>query len=238
VLVVLCVSVIWSLPWRRLRMALVVATGAISVLNFAAKADVNGTLARAAIVDVPTVGPTPLKSGTSYIEQYVVSAFEVAAPPSGDPLPPSQRGWLDAYRQIADRIVGPTGRHGPAPAVLMTADEPLLNNNDVALAAQLDRHQTLSVQLAQDPSEPQQEGWYEALLQKLPPPSVLVSVNRPARDYQVVAGREPIASPTLLRAARALGFRRLGSVELPDGRRVTISRRLAQGAHGARPQSR
>ncbi len=224
----LCVFVIWRLPSPRLRISLIGAACLASAISFLSQADFSAEISRPWMANVPAIGTVPVKTDSSHIERYVIAAFEASAPPPAQPFPDTERGWLDAYGAISRRIAEYSATEHVHPVVLMSADEPLLNNNDVALAARLDDRLDLPVRLAPVPTRTSGPAWRRSVLSAPPAANVLVGVDRPAFDYRATPTPQALDSKPWEKAARSLGFRSMGSFELPDGRRVSVSARVSR----------
>jgi 4-amino-4-deoxy-L-arabinose transferase-like glycosyltransferase len=211
-LVALSVAGVWSLRRPRVRGVVVGALVLVCALNVVMKANVTSALSGNETVDVPGIGDTPVLYGNGYIHDYVFGAFEARRESSTHPLPDSQKRWLAAYRELAG--------HARAGALTgLATQEPLVNPNNLTLAARLHQHEDLPVvPLAAEAS-------YRELLSRPPAPDVLVTVSRVGLSYPALAGGEAIDQRRMRRAARSLGFEQVAEVELPNDRSAIVMRR-------------
>jgi 4-amino-4-deoxy-L-arabinose transferase-like glycosyltransferase len=223
--VALVVASIWSLPWRRVRAALIAGLIAVSAVNAVMKADVVKAVSGAEIVDVPGVAAAPVLKGRGYIQGYMVGALEANPPSATEPLPESQKQWLPAYRRLVAGIRGAARKQEDLPLVGLATLEPLLNPNNLTLAARLTFHQDLPVAALSAPPRGATLGSYRTLLSQAPCPSVLITVSRLGLSYRVLTGEQTLDQKLLRRAAASLGFARLVSVALPNARHAIVMRR-------------
>jgi hypothetical protein len=215
-LAALGVTALLRLPWRPARRALIAGLIAVSALNLAMKADVIGGLSRTQRAGIPGFGRVPVLDGQGYIQGYVLAALEAKAPSPMQPLPASAKGWLPAYARIAQSVT-PQGGGGTAIVDLAT-DEPLLNANDLILAARLREHRDLTVNLL--PGGASLGG----------SPDAVITVSRVGFSYFALSGHRDADQGLLERAAAGLGVRCSGTVALPDARTAVVSTRSAAGS--------
>jgi 4-amino-4-deoxy-L-arabinose transferase-like glycosyltransferase len=224
-LVALSVAGIWTLRRPRLRGLVAGALVVVCALNLAMKANMTSALSGSETVDVPGLGATPLLQGDGYIHDYVLSSLEASRPSSTRPLPESQKRWLPAYRQL----VGQIRAHGPSraglPVVGLATQEPLVNANNLTLAARLRFHENLAVVPLGAPAGAATATSYRQLLSRAPAPDVLVTVSSLGLSYAVLTGGVSIDQRLMRLAARSLGFERVAAVELPGERRAIVSAR-------------
>jgi hypothetical protein len=223
-LVALGVAALWRLPWRAARRALIAGLIAVSVMNLVMKADVIGGLSGTARASVPGFGEVPVVAGQGYIQGYVVSSFEARPVSATQPLPSSVKRWLPTYDRIVEAIMQPAHANGYTPLVDLATDEPLLNANDLILAARLHQHRDLIVNLIAGPPGAATAASYRHLLTGGPlRPNVVVTVSHVALSYYTLTGLHDIDQGLLERASTALGLRCSAGLALPDGRRAIVS---------------
>ena len=219
------------LPWRRVRLALAVACVGVAAVNVLAKADVIGWLSQERSARLPLAGTVAVLSGRGYIQGYVLGSLETPPGPPTRPLPGSQRGWSGAYRTLSAVIVEAARRAHVAPVVDLATDEPLLNANDLVLAARLRYRLDLAVSLLPGLPAPAGAGAYaEVLSARAEHPAFLVTVSRVALSYFTLQGLSDPDQGLLERGAAVLGWRCLAAVGLPDGRVAVVSGRARPGA--------
>jgi 4-amino-4-deoxy-L-arabinose transferase-like glycosyltransferase len=224
-LVTLAVAGIWTVRRPPLRVVIAGVLVVVCAINLAMKANVTAALSGSETVDVPGLGVTPLLGGNGYIHRYVLSALEEPRPSPTRPLSESQKRWLPAYRQIVERIRTHRPSGGRSPVVGLATQEPLVNANNLTLAARLRFHEHLSVTPLGAPAGAASSSSYRELLSRAPAPDVLVTVSSLGLSYAVLTGGVAIDQGLMRRAAGSLGFARVASVELPGGRRAIVSAR-------------
>ncbi len=185
-LVALGVATLLRLPWTGVRRALIAGLVALSALNLVMKADIIGGLSGTPQARVPGFGAVPVVSGAGYIQGYVASALEARAVPAPGPLPPSARQWLPAYARIVQIALRGARHHAGAPVIDLATDEPLLNDNDLILAARLHDHRDVTVNLVPAPPGAASAAGYARLLQGAP--DAVVTVGRPGFSYSPCRG--------------------------------------------------
>jgi hypothetical protein len=216
-LVALGVAALLRLPWRVARRALIAGLIAVSALNLVMKADVIRGLSDSAQANVPGFGKVPVLAGQGYIQGYVLGSLEAKSVSATEPLPPSTRQWLPAYVRIVHTLAP-----GRVPVADLATDEPLLNANDLILAARLHERRDLTVNLLPGPPGPATPARYQALLMG-PRPDVVITVSGVGVSYFALTGLRDADQAALEQAATGLGYRCVGAVALPDGRRAILS---------------
>jgi hypothetical protein len=171
------------------------------------------------------VAAAPVLKGRGYIQGYMVGALEANPPSATEPLPESQKRWLPAYRRLVAGIRGAARKQEDLPLVGLATLEPLLNPNNLTLAARLTFHQDLPVAALSAPPRGATLGSYRTLLSQAPCPSVLITVSRLGLSYRALTGEQTLDQKLLRRAAASLGFARLVSVALPNARHAIVMRR-------------
>ncbi len=221
-LVALAVAAIWRLPWRLARAGLVTGLAAVAALNVVAKTDALSALSRDRSLHLPALGATPVVVGDGYIQGYVLGSFETVSPSPTHPLPDSQKGWLPAYQRIVSRVRTLAPSPGSARVVGLATSEPLVNANNLTLAARLRFHEDLPVRVLGFPSGTVTSASYRHLLEGAQAPNVLVTVSRLGLNYVALTGGVAVDQSVIRRTARSLGFRPAGAVSLPDARRAFV----------------
>jgi len=237
-LVALTVAALLRVPWRIPRRILVCALIAVSGLNLVMKADVTSSLSGYNTATIPSLGAVPVLLGQGYIQGYVLGSLEARSVSATQPLPVSQRGWLPAYASIVMKILGLARQGGYAPEVALATDEPLLNANDLTLAARLHHRRDLSVRLLPGPPGPASLTAYERLLTSGGmTPKVVVTVTHVGVSYFALTGLRDVDQGLLEEASAAVGFTCGAGIELPDGRVAVVSWRGPGHTSAAAPTS-
>ena len=235
-LIVLAVAALFTVRRRGLRSAVVAALVVVCAVNVVMKADVTDALSSRERMSVPGVGSVPVLDGLGYIQSYVIESTETAFGSATQPLPRSQRDWLSAYQRIVSSILDLAHAGHYRPVVDLATDEPLLNANDLTLAARLQAHRDLPVTLLPGPAGASTLASYERLLHRaVIRPNVIVTVTRVGLSYFALGGLKDADQGLLERASEAAGFSCGAAIPLPDGRLAVVSRR-APGLRG-RPTS-
>jgi hypothetical protein len=233
--IVLVVAALITVPWRIPRRVVIGALIAASVFNVVMKADAVRGLSGSSSVTVAGFGRVPVAHGDGYIQGYVLGSEETRAGSATQPLPASQRGWLPAYAQIVREIFDIADERRVTPVVQLATSEPLVNANDLTLAARLDFKRDLTVALLPGPPGPASLASYEQTLrQARPTPNVLVTVSTVGfTSYFALGGLRNADQGLLERAATVAGFPCAAGIPLPDGRTAVISWRTSPTAAGS-----
>jgi hypothetical protein len=220
--VALAVAGAWRIPWRPARLAVVGLMVAVALLNTVMKANVIGPVSERHAVDLPRAPDLPVTDGLGYIQGYVVGALEAPRPPATKPLSAEAVGWLPAYERIAAALTPLDEALGRAPTVVLATYEPLLNPNNVALAARLRMRRDLPVRGLVGPPGPPAVASYRRVLSEANP-DALITVSRIGLSYSAATGSRDLDQPTLRRAARSLGYLPRSTVALPNARTAVIA---------------
>jgi 4-amino-4-deoxy-L-arabinose transferase-like glycosyltransferase len=202
-LVALAVAGIWSLRQPAVRGVLVAALIAVCALNLVAKANVVDAFWESE------------QHQNGYIQNYVIGALEARQGPSTHPLPDSQKRWMAAYREVVEHIGRPR-------VTALATDEPLVNVNDLTLAARLRLHEDLPVLTLSAPAGPPTQSAYREVLSREPVADVLVTVSRLGLSYPALTGGQSIDQQLMRRTARSLGFTQVATVALPNDRSAIL----------------
>jgi 4-amino-4-deoxy-L-arabinose transferase-like glycosyltransferase len=225
-LVALAVAAVFAVPWRVPRRLLIGGLIGVSALNLIMKADLVGGLSDSAVANVPGLGKVPVLAGQGYIQGYVLGSLEARPGPATQPLPISQRAWMPAYRRTVEAIFRLARRGHHAPVVALATDEPLINANDLTLAARLQLRRDLLVTLLPGPPGAATLPAYEQLIERAPgKPNTLITVTHVGLSYFALSGLKDIEQGLLERASAAVGFACGSGISLPDGRVAVVSSR-------------
>jgi len=198
---------------RGLRVAFGVAFVAVSLAALLAKSGSLAFAARERSVHLPGLGSVVVSDGRGVVQQIVADAgYDIGSP--ARPLPPEQRGWLPLERRVAGWAIDAARAAGEPAHLTLGLDDPLFGNTRVHLAGQLWYHQDLAVDYLRAAVGGDTEAAYRRQLDSPRPENELVTGQ--ARAGSTITRRKVEA------AARSLGFERVGSLRLPDGRRVWL----------------
>ena len=223
-LAALAVAALFAVPWRAIRSGVLAALVAACALNLVMKADIWSGSSSRDQVSLPGLGSVPVLDGLGYIQSYVIASDEGEYASATAPLPVSQRGWLPAYVRIVATIFRLARASHHRPVVDLATDEPLLNVNDLTLAARLRYRRELVVNLLPGPPGPATFSSYQRLLGAAQiQPNVLVTVTHVGLSYFALSGRKDIQQGLLEQASEARGFSCGAGVPLPDGRVAVVS---------------
>src|SRR5205823_7468919 len=107
-----------------------------SVLNLVSKADVWRAVSQPAGPTLPVVGTIPVINGESFPTYELRTAgYQVGSPTQS--WPAAARGWIDADRMTAARLLSIARGHGREPVFFLGSRNPLFNTNTIGLAGRL-----------------------------------------------------------------------------------------------------
>ncbi len=194
---------------------LVSASVAVLALNTAAAADPTTVLARPRAVQLPWVGDAVLVNGVGVIQNYTRGGQ--LHPTDGQLTDAQGRAWHAAQVRVARQL----DELGPAFTTFGFRHR-LLNLNTVQLEQLLEGRPALAVTMVDPVSVPND---VEAMTDYLTTGSATTAcLVLTARGQSFEIG--PVVDPDLMaQAARAAGFHRRATVELPDRRTVVVWRR-------------
>lgn len=134
-------------------------------------------------------------------------------------------GWLRADRALVRKLEGLAGPRGEFPVAALASRHRVLNTNTLQLASMAEnRHGLPLIQLEAEPTDAVATYREQLSDGALGAPSVLVTMDRNTDDF------DPLVTQAYAEAAaRRLGFRRIDTMRLPDGRQLRIWQR--RGTH-------
>jgi hypothetical protein len=212
-LVVLGVAAAAALPARGVRVVLATGLVVVSVGAVLSKSGWVAPLATARSVSVPGLGSVVVTDGRGIIQGVVAGAGYDIGPPT-HPLPKLHRGWLPLEREVVGWSLDYAHSRGQPLHLTLGLDDLLFGNSRLILAAQLWYHRFLPVDY----------------LRSFPDGDTVASYRRqlvsPRPENELITGAErhgrTITQSKVEAAARSLGFARLKSFKLPDGRKIWI----------------
>ena len=211
-LVVLGVVATAGIPVRLLRVALASLLVAVSLGAVASKSGFFGPLARVREAAVPGLGDVPVTDGRGIIQLEVAGdGYDIGK--VTDPLPALHRHWLGAAREVIGWSMRRADARQEPLNITLGLDDRIFGNSRLILAAQLWYHRYQPVDYLTSSDGDTVASYRRQLLE-------------PRRENALVSG-ELAAPATVTRArveaaARSLGFVRVKSFKLPDGRKIWL----------------
>jgi 4-amino-4-deoxy-L-arabinose transferase-like glycosyltransferase len=192
--------------------ALVVAIGA---LNLAATSSTWGGLAEAHLVSTPGFGEQPWIDGVP----RTVDAVRVQVPGPATRFVDRDRGWPEADKSLAGVLLHEiyTGHLETGVAAFASRNR-AISSNSVQLALLLDYRTTVAfTQLEAEPNDTVANYVKQLTDPEHGPPAMLITMSSDAEDFPPIVTQAKAEA-----AARKLGFRRVWTRVLPDGRQLRV----------------
>jgi hypothetical protein len=205
-LVVLSLAVASRVPWPAARTGLAAALVAVALGNAAMKSGAVGALAEPRDAGVPGLGTLPVTDGRDVLGREAAASGYAVDPTSR--LPAFHERWRAWQREAVARIAAEAERTGEPGRGVLAADNLLVTNTSLGLAATLER---LPLRVGWLKPEPDTRAEYVRQLEEGEARFALVLDSPPG----AVGGLTPARADA---AADALGFRLLARLRLPDGR--------------------
>ena len=214
-LVVLAVVAAAAVPARAVRLALATALAAVSLVTLTSKSGSGRSARDRPQPRSPGLGPA---AGDRRPRDHPGRGCRATATTSGrvtQPLPAMNRRWLPLARDVVGWSLGRAQQRREPLDLSLGLDDRIFGNSRLILAAQLWYYRYLPVDYLHAPSGGDPVASYR---------SQLLS---PRREDALITGDPPpngssIARSDVERAARSLGFVRVKSFRMPDGRRLWI----------------
>ncbi len=212
-LVILAVAAAASVPARTVRIALGSAVAVVSLGALLSKSGWVAPLATVRTASVPGLGSVLVTDGTGKIQRVVAGAgYDIG--PVTHPLPNMHRRWLPVERQVVAWSLAQANARRQPLNLTLGLDDLLFTWSRLTLAAQLWFHRYLSVDyLRSFPDGDTVASYRRQLVSPLLENALITGDVRPGRT---------ITRSKVEAAARSLGFVRLKSFTLPDGRTIWI----------------
>jgi hypothetical protein len=214
VLVVLGVAAAASIPTRAVRISLAAVLVAVSFGNVLSKSGWFEPLARTRTVAAPGFGQVLVTDGRGLIQREV-GGDGYAIRPLTQPLPAMHRRWLPLAREVVGWSLHRAEQRGEPLNLTLGLDDRIFGNSRLILAAQLWYHRFLPVDY----------------LNAFPGGDTAASYRRqllsPKPENALVTGEPPPSGSSITRskveaAARSLGFARVRTFTMPDGRKIWL----------------
>jgi 4-amino-4-deoxy-L-arabinose transferase-like glycosyltransferase len=199
---------------------------AITLANLAATSTLWDDLSKPRLVDVPAFGHLPWIGGVP----QAVGAIRVQAPGSESHFDERDHGWTRVDEELADVLLEPLGPGGTQPLATFASRNRVTSTNSVQLAAVLRAHRTIPLtQIVAEPTD-SVANYTRQLGPEFGSPSVLVTMSRNTEDFP-----PEITQAYAETAAKKLGFRRIRTFELPDGRSLYVWQKRAAASPAPSP---
>lgn len=199
---------------RGVAAAVAAAFVALGMLNLAANSSLWDSLAKPRLVEVPGFGELPWMNGIP----HTVSAIRVQVPGPESRFDSRDRGWTEADRRLASVVLRELEAGTDSPVASFASRNRAISSNSVELAALL-YHET-PIPFSQLNAEPADSiAIYRHQLRDpdFGKPSMLITMSRNTEDFPPLITQSKAEA-----AARAVGFRRIWQMTLPDGRKVRL----------------
>lgn len=194
--------------------AVVALTGIVAALNLVANSNVSDGLSRMRFIDLPVLGGQPWIGGVP----HAIAALRVQIPGPDTHFVERDKGWPLVDERLADLLIQPIGPGGYPPVVAFASRHRLISTNSVGLAALLKYHRGIPfTQLTAEPSDTVGNYARELSDPALPEQTALVTMSSNEGDFPPL-----VTQPYAEIAARRLGFHRLRTMRLPDGRILRV----------------
>jgi 4-amino-4-deoxy-L-arabinose transferase-like glycosyltransferase len=213
-LVILGVTAAASIPVRVVRMVVACSLVAVSIGAVVSKSGWVEPLAQVRTVSVPGLGRESLTDGRGIIQDEVLGdGYDIG--PVTRPLPAIHREWLPLARRVVGWSLRRAKHEGEPLSLTLGLDDRIFGNSRLILAAQLWFHRYLPVHYLRSFVAGDTVSAYRRQLLLPQPKNALVTGQPPPNGSTITRWKVEVA-------ARSLGFVRVKSFEMPDGRRIWI----------------
>jgi 4-amino-4-deoxy-L-arabinose transferase-like glycosyltransferase len=221
-LVILGVIAAASLPRPRVRFALAAVFVVVSIGAVFSKSGFVAPLATPRSVSVPALGRVLVTDGSGIIQREIAGDGYKVTPLTSPPAA-MHRQWLPVARDVVDASLRLAARRGVPLKLTLGLDDRIFGNSRLIFAAQYWHHFYLPVDYLQAAAGGDSVSSYRHQLAS------------PTRENALVTGEPPPNGSSITRskvetAARSLGFKRIRSFSLPDGRTIWLWWRAEAGA--------
>ena len=212
-LVILGVTAAASVPARTVRLALAGILVAVSLSAALSKSGWVEPLAKVRTVAVPGLGRVSLTDGRGIIQTEVAGdGYDIGR--VTQPLPSMHRRWLPLARDVVGWSLRHAERRGQTLVLTLGLDDRIFANSRLILASQLWFHRFLPVDYLRPYPDGDKVAAYRRQLLSPQPVNALITGEPPTVTS--------ITRKKVETAARSLGFIRLKSFTMPDGRKIWI----------------
>jgi hypothetical protein len=213
-LVVLGVTAAASIPTRAVRVALACILVVVSLAAVLAKSGWFEPMAKTRTVAVPGLGRVPVTEGRGLIQREVGGdGYDIT--PVTHPLPAMHRRWLPLARDVVAWSLQRAEERGEPLNLTLGLDDRIFGNSRLTLAAQLWFHRYLSVDYLSAFAGGDSIASFHHQLLSPQPENALITGEPPPSGSKITRSKVETA-------ARALGFVRVKSFAMPDGRTIWL----------------
>jgi 4-amino-4-deoxy-L-arabinose transferase-like glycosyltransferase len=213
-LVILAVTAAASIPARAVRVAVASVLVVFSLGAVVSKSGWFQPLATVRTVAVPGFGHVTVTDGRGIIQLEVAGdGYDIG--PVTQPLPVMHRLWLPLARDVVGWSLHRAEQRGEQLNLTLGLDDRIFGNSRLILAAQLWFHRFLPVDYLRSFSGGDTVASYRRQLLSPKPENALITGDPPP-------GGATISRSKVEAAARSLGFTRVRSFTMPDGRTIWI----------------
>jgi 4-amino-4-deoxy-L-arabinose transferase-like glycosyltransferase len=207
------VAVVALRRFRGAAIAVAALVSAIAVLNVVAHSAVSEGAAKVRNVAVPLFGELPWVNG----EEHAVSAMRVQVPGPLNHFDDQDKGWTDVDKQLAD-LLQAESKAGRVQLTSFAMRNRVISTNSVGLASLLDNRTGLPLtQVIAEPTDSFANYRRQLTDPELGKPNALVTMSSEAGDFEPIVTQKKVEA-----AAKALGFRLVREIPLPDGRSARV----------------
>jgi 4-amino-4-deoxy-L-arabinose transferase-like glycosyltransferase len=200
----------------------------IAALNLAATSNLWKDLSKPRLVSVPAFGYLPWVNGTP----HTVEAIRVQDPGPADHFTERDHRWQEANDALATLLLEQIEAGVVSPVVTFASRNRAISGGSVEVACLLNHDNSiLFAQLNAEPDDTVAVYRRQLSDPQFGLPGMLVTMSRNSGDFPPLVTQSRAEA-----AARALDFRRIRSMTLPDGRQLRVWRKAgAQPAGGSHP---
>ncbi len=202
---------------RRARIGIAaLAVGAVLViggLSVASNTNLSDSLAKSREVSVPGFGSLPWIDGTP----HAIRAIRAQVPGPASRFAARDRAWYEANQAVAEEVFRLEEAGAPQP-VAFSSHNVALNTSSVLLAGELVRRTEIwFAQLTPEPDDSVATYERELSSAEFGMPGILVTMSRNTGDFDPL-----ITQHYAEKAARRVGFHKVRTMTLPDGRLLRL----------------
>jgi hypothetical protein len=211
--VVLAVIAAATVPARAVRMALGGALVLVSLGALLSKSGFVPPLATVRDVSIPGLGRVGVTDGRGIIQREVQGdGYDIG--PVTHPLPALHREWLPLAHDVVGFALRRAGQRGEPLDLTLGIDDRIFGNSRLILAAQLWLHRYLPVDYLHVSAGGSVASYRRQLLSPKPENALVTGEPPPSGSS--------VDRSTVEAAARSLGFVRVKSFAMPDGRTIWL----------------
>jgi len=225
-----CIAVLAIKAYPRAAVPAAGLVGLIAAVNLVSTATIWSFASHTRLVSVPGFEePFPVTKGVP----KAVFAIRLQVPGPETVFDRRDEGWPRADREVTGLLAGLYGPHGEGPVVAFASRNRAISSNTVQLATVGKYHRGIFfTQLSAEPNDSVRTYRRQLSDPAFGQPTVLMTTSSNAGDFPPL-----VTQAYAIAAAKQLGFRRIHTLTLPDGRRLAMWRKRPAGSDQA-PQPR